>query len=518
MKSIIWLLLLCPFIAFGQLKEFEVSNMVRPDVAVVQANAQWSDDALLLVYSSLDGLQFRSSMGVVDKQTYNNTAGRYEILVKPVKQMMFVAKPGFMEQKVSTINPNPKDVFYFMAEEKESEVVSTNPGKVKIITDPPGANLYLNGIKTADFTPFTGSLNPGETKILIEKAKYETLDTTVIIRGKETTVIDVNLIPTTVWLNVLSTPSGATVNLDGKDYGRTPFSYEWNLSAAENQTSKILILKLDGYDEHRDVIKLVPSKIPLEFKHEFKVPKGQYQVTSSPSGSQVFIDGMYRGVTPLSGDMNFGSYDVKVQLDGYENLEKEFLLKSKFLNEIHFQLQSENKNTVSQDYSSNTQITNQSGDFEIGQSYGGGKIVYVDNTGNHGLIAAPDDIRGPVSWGENGITRATSRTNGKRNSDQIVEYFVYYKKGRYLEESAANICLECNDGGYTDWYLPAIDELRHMFDNRFEIGGFSGDDYCSSTEKGPKDIYAIHFKPHRRIEYYYNKVDRDYHIRCVRKF
>ena len=115
---ILFLLFILPFVAKAQLKEFEIGEMPRPDVAVVQANAQWPDDALLLVYSSLDGLQFRSSMGAVDKQTYNNTAGRYEILVKPVKQMMFVAKPGFMELKIATINPNPKDVFYYKVEEE----------------------------------------------------------------------------------------------------------------------------------------------------------------------------------------------------------------------------------------------------------------------------------------------------------------------------------------------------------------------------------------------------------------
>jgi hypothetical protein len=114
-----WLLvfLLLPMLATAQLKEFEVSEMERPDVAVVQANTQWPDDALLLVYSSLDGVQFRSSMGVIHKQTYNSTANRYEILTAPVKQMIFVAKKGFIELKISTINPNPKDVFYYEVEE-----------------------------------------------------------------------------------------------------------------------------------------------------------------------------------------------------------------------------------------------------------------------------------------------------------------------------------------------------------------------------------------------------------------
>jgi len=112
-QKLVFIFLFPPLLTNAQLKEFEVSEMERPDVSVVQANSQWPDDALLLVYSSLDGLQFRSSMGAVDKQTYNNTAGRYEILVKPVKQMMFVAKPGFMELKIATMQPQPEGCFLF---------------------------------------------------------------------------------------------------------------------------------------------------------------------------------------------------------------------------------------------------------------------------------------------------------------------------------------------------------------------------------------------------------------------
>jgi len=40
----------------AQLREFSISEMPRPEVAVVQANSQFTDDALVLVYSVIDGL------------------------------------------------------------------------------------------------------------------------------------------------------------------------------------------------------------------------------------------------------------------------------------------------------------------------------------------------------------------------------------------------------------------------------------------------------------------------------
>ena len=55
----LFLLSIFVFYSFGlhaQLKEFNVSEMPRPEVAVVQANAQYPADALVLIYSDIDGL------------------------------------------------------------------------------------------------------------------------------------------------------------------------------------------------------------------------------------------------------------------------------------------------------------------------------------------------------------------------------------------------------------------------------------------------------------------------------
>ncbi|MFN5372500.1 MAG: hypothetical protein ACK5B6_13650, partial [Bacteroidia bacterium] len=139
----------------AQLREFSISEMPRPEVAVVQANTQFSDDALVLIYSTIESLEIRSSLGAIDKVSFNASASRYEVLVKPVKQMLFAAKSGFIEAKIATLNPNPKDVFYYKVEEKKNVIADAATGKLSIQSEPAGAEILLNGFKVADRTPYT---------------------------------------------------------------------------------------------------------------------------------------------------------------------------------------------------------------------------------------------------------------------------------------------------------------------------------------------------------------------------
>ena len=104
-KFVVFSFLFLPILAHAQLKEFEVSEMSRPEVSVVQANVDFPGDALLLIYSSLDNLNFRSSMGAINKQSYNPKSNRYEVLINPVKQIVFVYASGYIESKIGTINP-----------------------------------------------------------------------------------------------------------------------------------------------------------------------------------------------------------------------------------------------------------------------------------------------------------------------------------------------------------------------------------------------------------------------------
>jgi len=48
--------------------------------------------------------------------------------------------------------------------------------------------------------------------------------------------------------------------------------------------------------------------------------------------------------------------------------------------------------------------------------------------------------------------------------------------------NAVNLCNNLNRHGHTDWYLPALMELRLLYENKDAIGGFTTSVYWSSTE------------------------------------
>lgn len=128
---------------------------------------------------------------------------------------------------------------------------------------------------------------------------------------------------------------------------------------------------------------------------------------------------------------------------------------------------------------------NNPGKYQIGQSYGGGIIFYLDNTQEHGLIAAANDL--PSSeWGSsnfatnaNGIAIGT----GQSNTATIT---AAQGAGSY----AAKICDDLILNGYSDWYLPSRDELNELYIQKSQIGGFATAHYWSSTETDAQRVWG----------------------------
>jgi hypothetical protein len=157
--------------------------------------------------------------------------------------------------------------------------------------------------------------------------------------------------------------------------------------------------------------------------------------------------------------------------------------------------------------------------FILGQPYGGGIIFYVDPNGQHGLIAAPNDQWGYGCWGKEGWTGANFMNDGALNTKLIVPFIKNgHKVWQPSSPSAACMCDSSTLGGYTDWYLPSINELKSIYDKQLVIGAFAAGDYVSSTESDRDECWCIHFKPNNRFIYHYHKIWGKYNVRCIRKF
>jgi hypothetical protein len=153
---------------------------------------------------------------------------------------------------------------------------------------------------------------------------------------------------------------------------------------------------------------------------------------------------------------------------------------------------------------------------QIGQSYQGGIIFYLDGNGG-GLIASTSDQSTAAEWGCYGtlITGAdgTAIGTGYQNTIDIVNANCSpYTSGNLI---AADICANLTLGGYSDWFLPSISELNEMYLNKDSIGGFANSYYWSSTEFGNYGAWGQDL--YNGYQDYNDKSDTAY-VRAVRAF
>ena len=133
----------------------------------------------------------------------------------------------------------------------------------------------------------------------------------------------------------------------------------------------------------------------------------------------------------------------------------------------------------------------------LGQPYLGGVVAYILQSGDpgydanvkHGLIATPTDqtntvasggsLTGGVEWGcmNTVISGASGIAIGTGNQNTV-----NIEAGCTVSGTAADICANLVYNGFSDWYLPSIDELAKLYINRLIIGGFNNFDYWSSTQ------------------------------------
>jgi hypothetical protein len=161
----------------------------------------------------------------------------------------------------------------------------------------------------------------------------------------------------------------------------------------------------------------------------------------------------------------------------------------------------------------NKPIENDFFSMKIGTKCEGGYFggIINNNEERYAIIVSPKDL------GENQLQFKTSNTadsgiqstwNGQLNTLNINDD----------EHPAAHWCSNLNINGYTDWYLPAKDELNLIYNNLKKdfIKDFIRDFYWTSTEHTATTTFAWGQYFYYGFQFYRTK-DYYYYVRAIRK-
>jgi hypothetical protein len=159
----------------------------------------------------------------------------------------------------------------------------------------------------------------------------------------------------------------------------------------------------------------------------------------------------------------------------------------------------------------------------IGDALAGGKVVYVDATGQHGLIGALVDQSTGAQWGCYGtVTTATGTAiyTGLANTNAII---AACGAGTAAQLAAAYTAGGTGLAGITDWYLPSLDELQAMINQKAVIGmstacNANGCLYWTSSQYGASSTIAYNLFTIFVSPAYNSYKNTSQYVRAVRAF
>ncbi|MBO8183446.1 MAG: PEGA domain-containing protein [Archaeoglobus sp.] len=189
---------------------------------------------------------------------------------------------------------------YSSSGKAENIVISPDNSQVYFYSN--DGTIYAFDIKTGElrWSYYSGEAGHG---IAINS------DGSYLVAGGESTIYAFR--PNVGYLTVYSTPSGADVYVDNQYIGQTPIE-NYELPRGEHS----LTIQMEGYQEYYTTVFIMPGETSI-INANLGLETGILSVTSAPTGALVYINGEYKGKTPLNLELPPRTYTVKIAKQNY---------------------------------------------------------------------------------------------------------------------------------------------------------------------------------------------------------
>ncbi len=244
----------------------------------------------------------------------------YKITVGGKERQIYVAK-----FKISHLSEKSSMA---QIEDKTGEVradylveVTVKGGELEVRSEPSEAKVYLDGKEFGESPLLLSDVSPGRHLIRVSKEGYEAFEILENIESDRKKVMaHLKKVVTEGELIVRTEPSSATVTLNGRSVGKSPYEGK----GLPPGIYRIRITK-EGHEnwEKAEIVDTGKRVEVLAQLTPLKPKEGDLEVRSEPGEGKVYLDGKYLGETPVfQPHIRPGRYSVLVLKEGYHAFEE----------------------------------------------------------------------------------------------------------------------------------------------------------------------------------------------------
>lgn len=262
-------------------------------------------------------LELTKLPGEVELATRPETGAEVLVDGEPVGRTPLVAeiRPGRhrVEFRAERYLPEQREIDVEGGGTRQALTVELTPSwaPVSLATTPAGATVLVDG-EPAGTTPATLELEAGRREIEVRLAGYNAWRTELdVVANRPVELPSVALVQADGRVELASTPSEASVSVDGEYRGRTPLT----LSLRPGRTHRITLTK-PGYEPATREL-TVEADSGRRIAVELAAQYGEVEVASEPPQAEIWVDGSRAGTTPATLRLTALPHEIEVRLDGY---------------------------------------------------------------------------------------------------------------------------------------------------------------------------------------------------------
>ena len=228
----------------------------------------------------------------------------------------FLLLPGKHAVSAEADGYHPLSTMIEVTGERTQEVVlalEPLPGELDIRSGLDGIEVFINGEAAGTAPGIVADIPRGTHIIEFRKYRYFPLQQEIEIEGLgRSQSMEVMLEPAWGQMQISSIPEGADVFIDGQRVGATPLTTE------VLETGSQLRIAKSGYKTWQRQVSVKAGSIESHPIIDLLVADGTVDISTSPVGAHVRVDGEFRGTTPVSVDLSpLKEHRVELFLEGY---------------------------------------------------------------------------------------------------------------------------------------------------------------------------------------------------------